>query len=138
MGEIASRRIVKDNQKKIVENLIEGKIMFEDQFEDPITRTTVAEIRRIIEEEYGLEEESISYMEIPINGEWKYVFWRNVEENVISLDDIKEMARIHFTKSRDSAQRFRKDSNMGLPVVWKLPTDTNKRKRWCDLYYFKK
>ena len=64
MGEIAARRIVKDNQKKIVENLIEGKIMFEDQFEDPITRTTVAEIRRIIEEEYGLEEESISYMEI--------------------------------------------------------------------------
>ena len=56
MGEIAARRIVKDNQKKIVENLIEGKIMFEDQFEDPITRTTVAEIRRIIEEEYGLEE----------------------------------------------------------------------------------
>ena len=100
MGEIASRRIVKDNQKKIVENLIEGKIMFEDQFEDPITRTTVAEIRRIIEEEYGLEEESISYMEIPINGEWKYVFWRNVEENVISLDDIKEMARIHFTKQK--------------------------------------
>ena len=98
MGEIAARRIVKDNQKKIVENLIEGKIMFEDQFEDPITRTTVAEIRRIIEEEYGLEEESISYMEIPINGEWIYVFWRNVEENVISLDDIKEMARIHFTK----------------------------------------
>ena len=98
MGEIASRRIVKDNQKKIVENLIEGKIMFDDQFEDPITRTTVAEIRRIIEEEYGLEEESISYMEIPINGEWNYVFWRNVEENVISLDDIKEMARIHFTK----------------------------------------
>ena len=48
--------------------------MFEDQFEDPITRTTVAEIRRIIEEEYGLEEESISYMEIPINGEWKYDF----------------------------------------------------------------
>lgn len=45
-----------------------------------------------------MEEESISYMEIPINGEWKYVFWRNVEENGISLDDIKEMARIHFTK----------------------------------------
>ena len=98
MGEIVARWIVKDNQKKIVENLIEGKVMFEDQFEDPITRTVVVEIRRIIEEEYGLEEGSISCMEIPINGEWKYVFWRNVEENGISLDNIKEMARIHFTK----------------------------------------
>ena len=45
-----------------------------------------------------MKKKCAAYMEIPINGEWKYVFWRNVEENVISLDDIKEMARIHFTK----------------------------------------
>ena len=39
MGEIAARRIVKDNQKKIVENLIEGKIMFEDQFEELLKKS---------------------------------------------------------------------------------------------------
>ena len=44
MGEIAARRIVKDNQKKIVENLIEGKIMFEDPSSNPYSSSIILRI----------------------------------------------------------------------------------------------
>lgn len=94
-----AKAIIKENEKGVVRNLVEGKIMFEDEFNRPIPRPVAKNIPMMVEKKYGLDDGSVSYMEILINGEWRCVFWRN-DGVSFSLDDINKMTEIHFLKDR--------------------------------------
>lgn len=93
--EESARAIVENNEKVIIENLIENKIMFEDDFNQIFVRPVSEMISDIITEKYDLGEDvSVNCNEICVDGEWRIVYWRS--DIGIPFREIERITRIHY------------------------------------------
>lgn len=96
--EESAKAIVENNEEAIIENLIENKIMFEDEFDQILVRPVSGMISNIITEKYDLGEDvSVNCNEICVEGEWKIVYWRS--DIGIPFSEIESITRIHYGSS---------------------------------------
>lgn len=93
--EESARDIVENNEGTIIKNLIENKIMFEDQFDQILIRPVSGMISNVITEKYDLGEDvSVHCSEICVEGEWRTVYWRS--DIGIPLSEIAKIAQTHY------------------------------------------
>lgn len=90
-----AQRIIKRNLQKVKDELFTNGIMFDDDFDESMSRPVAREMPPVIEEEFGsdIEERSVLRTESKVNCEYRGAFWLS---DFTGAPNINEYIKKHY------------------------------------------